>query len=138
MSLLRTRHQLAVKTRLLHSLAVSLAEDDYAELFISETCFDDVLELAASIAGKALAPEPEDNLDDAAVAEILRPGVQHCLAVLERGELLSQPEHLLLSVAEQWAKSTDNPGNLPELCAGIRELQRKQRRSRMNMGKKTY
>ena len=60
----------------------------------------------------------------------------HCLAILKAEELLSQSEHLLVSVAEGWAAQTPEASELRDRCATIRSLQQQQRRARMSMGRK--
>lgn len=134
MSLLDARRQLAAKNRFMESLVASLPADELAPLFVSDTRLEDVIELAASFAAKALPVDAEPGLSP---EHILTPGVRHCQALLEREELLSQREHLLVSVAEAWAGRSPMAESLRDLCQRIRSLQQKQRQARMNMGKKT-
>lgn len=137
MGLLEARQQAATRRRYAAQLADDLPAEALAPLFVSETRLEDVIDLAASL---AVRYSPDISHDDhngvPSTASLLLPGVVHCQAILSAEELLSQPEHLLVSVAEHWAEQAPETGELRKRCAAIRSLQQQQRRARMNMGRK--
>lgn len=135
MGLLEARRQLAAKQAFAEQLVTALPAAELAPLFVSETRLEDVIDLAASFAARFLPAEAVEAEPAPPIDSLLLPGVLHCQARIRNEELLSQAEHLLVSVAEQWAGHNPCASELHKRCASIRVLQQQQRRARMNMGK---
>lgn len=119
---------MAEKLRLMERLRLALAgRPDVQALFVGATSLDNVLSLLASLylTGKAGGQAGE-------LETVLMCGIEHCHQRLESDQALTQPELLVVSVAEQVAVET---GELAAACAAVRSKQRHRRREGMNMGR---